>query len=55
MAIHFNIGEAKGALEELIAAAKAGEEVVICRAGKPIVRMEPIEEAEAKEFISRRA
>ena len=55
MAMRFNIGEAKGALEELIAAAKAGQEVVICRAGKPIVRMEPIGEVEAKELISRRA
>ena len=54
MARHFNIGEAKAALEELIAAAKAGEEVSICHAGKPIVRMEPIDEVEAQELILHR-
>ena len=38
-----NIHEAKTKLSELIAAVEAGEEVVIARAGKPIVRLVPIE------------
>lgn len=34
-----NIHEAKTRLSELIAAVEAGEEVVIARAGKPVVRL----------------
>ena len=33
-----NINEAKAKLSELVKAATEGEEVVICRAGKPVVR-----------------
>jgi prevent-host-death family protein len=34
-----NIGEAKAHLSELIDRAEAGEEIIIARAGKPIVRL----------------
>jgi len=43
MTIHVNIGEAKTRLSELIAASERGEEVVIARAGKPVVRLAPVE------------
>lgn len=39
MTIHVNIGEAKTRLSELVAAAERGEEVVIARAGKDVVRL----------------
>ncbi len=38
-----NIHEAKTHLSKLVAAAEAGEDVVIARAGKPAVRMVPVE------------
>ena len=41
-----NIHEAKTHLSRLVAAAEAGEEVVIARAGKPAVRMVPVEKEE---------
>ncbi len=44
MTIHVNIGEAKTRLSELIAASERGEEVIIARAGKPVVRFAPIVE-----------
>jgi prevent-host-death family protein len=44
MTIHVNIGEAKTRLSELIAASERGEEVVIARAGKPVVRLAPVAE-----------
>lgn len=37
-----NIAEAKTQLSQLLARAEAGEEVVIARAGKPIVRLAPV-------------
>lgn len=39
MTVHFNIGEAKAKLSQLIAAAKSGEDVVIDHHGKPQVRL----------------
>lgn len=39
--ISSNIHEAKTKLSRLIELAVAGEEVVICKAGKPIVRLTP--------------
>ncbi len=39
MTIQINIAEAKAKLSELVARAEAGEEVVISRAGKPIVAL----------------
>jgi len=41
MTIH-NVAEAKAHFSELLAAAVAGEEVIVARAGKPIVRIVPI-------------
>ena len=38
----FSIHEARTHLSRLIARAEAGEEVVITRDGKPVVRMEPV-------------
>lgn len=37
--MQMNIAEAKAKLSELIAAAERGEDVVIARGGKPIVRL----------------
>ena len=34
-----NTHEAKSQLSKLIAAARAGEEVIICQAGKPVARL----------------
>jgi prevent-host-death family protein len=52
MTIHVNIGEAKTRLSELIAATERGEEVVIARAGKPVVRLAPVAEIDE---VARRA
>ena len=41
--ISANIHEAKTQLSKLIERAEAGEEVVIARAGKPAVRLVPVE------------
>ena len=38
-----NIAEAKASLSELVDAATAGEDVVIARKGKPMVRLTPVE------------
>lgn len=38
-----NIHEAKTTLSALIAAAEAGEEVIISRANRPVVRLVPVE------------
>ena len=45
-----NIHEAKTHLSRLIAAAEAGEEVVISRAGKPVVRLVAVEPAAIPDF-----
>jgi prevent-host-death family protein len=45
MTIQINIAEAKAKLSELVARAEAGEEVVISRAGKPIVALRLVAEA----------
>ena len=39
MSIQINIAEAKAKLSELVARAEAGEEIVLARAGKPIVTL----------------
>ena len=41
MTIQMNIAEAKARLSELVARAEAGEEVIIARAGKPVVALTP--------------
>jgi len=43
MAVQVNVAEAKTRLSQLLARAEAGEEVVIARAGKPVVRLAPVE------------
>lgn len=40
----FNIHEAKSQLSKLIALALAGEEIVIAKAGKPLVKLIPYQE-----------
>jgi len=40
-----NIRAAKSQLSRLIAAARAGEEVVICQAGQPVARLNAFEPA----------
>jgi prevent-host-death family protein len=43
MAIQMNIGEAKTRLSELVAATERGEEVILARAGRPVVKLQPVE------------
>ena len=43
-----NLYEAKTQLSKLVSRALAGEEVVICRAGKPLVRLVPVEAAKPR-------
>ncbi len=47
MAFTANIHEAKTTLSKLIQRALDGEEVIIAKAGKPLVRLTPIAEAPA--------
>ncbi|AQR61238.1 hypothetical protein BZG35_05935 [Brevundimonas sp. LM2] len=42
MAVTANIHEAKTTLSKLIERALAGEEVIIAKAGKPLVRLAPV-------------
>ena len=37
-----NVHDAKTHLSDLLARAERGEEIVIARAGKPVVRLEPV-------------
>jgi prevent-host-death family protein len=39
-----NVHEAKTHLSDLLARAERGEEIVIARAGRPIVRLEPVQQ-----------
>lgn len=43
--MQINIAEAKSRLSRLVERALAGEEVVIARANKPLVRLAPVESA----------
>jgi prevent-host-death family protein len=43
MTIHVNVAKAKAKLSELMARAEAGEEVVLTRNGKPVLKLAPIE------------
>ena len=56
MTIHVNIGEAKTRLSELVAAALRGEEVVLQKAGRPQVKLVPLEDTDRarREEIARR-
>lgn len=38
-----NLNEAKANLSQLVDAAAAGEEIIIAKAGKPMVRLTPVE------------
>ena len=42
MSEQINIHEAKTRLSDLVARAEAGEEIIIARANKPVVRLVPI-------------
>lgn len=44
-----NMLPAKAKLSALVAAALRGEDVYICRAGKPVVRLVPVESVQAPE------
>ena len=39
----YNVAEAKANLSQLLVAALAGEDVILARAGKPLVRLVPLE------------
>lgn len=45
---YVNTHEAKSQLSKLIAAVRAGEEVVICQAGKPVARLAAFEPAKRR-------
>lgn len=42
MTVQVNIAKAKATLSDLVARAEAGEEVVLARDGKPVVRLTPL-------------
>ncbi|MCL1897915.1 MAG: type II toxin-antitoxin system prevent-host-death family antitoxin [Micrococcales bacterium] len=42
MSLQVNVQQAKNDLSKLLAAAERGEEVVIARAGQPVVRLTPV-------------
>lgn len=44
MAVQVNIHEAKTHLSKLLAQVKAGEEIIIAKAGRPIARIVPVVE-----------
>jgi prevent-host-death family protein len=46
--LQVNIAEAKAKLSSLLHRALAGEEVVIARAGKPLVRLVPVDRREQR-------
>jgi len=41
--MQMNVADAKARLSELIAAVERGEEVIIARAGQPVVRLVPVQ------------
>ncbi|MFN3233062.1 MAG: type II toxin-antitoxin system Phd/YefM family antitoxin [Alphaproteobacteria bacterium] len=44
MTVQYNLYEAKTKLSELVDKAAQGEEIVICKAGKPLARLGPLPE-----------
>lgn len=50
MVTQVNVSEAKAKLSELLDAALAGREVVIARAGRPVVRLVPIAEPHERQL-----
>ena len=51
MAVEVNIHEAKTHLSRLLEQAMAGEEVIIRKAGRPLVRLTPVERAPVRRRI----
>jgi prevent-host-death family protein len=51
--LSMNILRAKAHLSQLINAALQGQEVVICKAGKPVVRLVPLARSERDDAILR--
>ena len=51
--IQVNIHEAKTHLSRLIAQVAAGEEVVIAKSGKPLVKLTPISDVGSKRTLGR--
>lgn len=49
MTIH-NVAEAKAHLSQLLEAALKGEDVIVARAGKPLVRLVPVNAPPAREL-----
>jgi prevent-host-death family protein len=49
MTIHVNIGDAKTRLSELVARALEGEEVILQKAGRPVLKLIPLADAEQLE------
>lgn len=49
MTVTANIHEAKTTLSKLIERALAGEEVIIAKAGKPLVELKPVRQAKSVE------
>ncbi|MCL2735043.1 MAG: type II toxin-antitoxin system prevent-host-death family antitoxin [Propionibacteriaceae bacterium] len=45
-----NVLEAKTHFSKLLARAEQGEEIIVARAGKPVVRLVPIEELPPRQF-----
>jgi prevent-host-death family protein len=39
---HFNIRDARAHLSRIIARVEQGEEIIICRAGQPVVKLIPL-------------
>ncbi|MFP5488326.1 MAG: type II toxin-antitoxin system Phd/YefM family antitoxin [Acidimicrobiia bacterium] len=50
MSVQVNVQEAKSRLSELLARAERGEEVVIARAGLPIVRLQLVDGTPRRRF-----
>ncbi len=48
MTVQYNLYEAKTQLSKLVDQAAAGEEIIICKAGKPIARLGPLPEKTKK-------
>jgi prevent-host-death family protein len=48
--IQVNVFEAKSSLSRLLAAAERGEDVVIARAGRPVVRLQLVEPAPPRQL-----
>lgn len=55
MGMQCNIGEAKTRLSKLVAASLRGEEVVLAKAGRPVVRLVALEDAAAETAAAKRA